>query len=294
MTTIPLAFAMEVTILPIAQLLPSCRLPDQLESLAKFKQVRSSIAEIGLIEPLSVTKEIEKTGAHTLLDGHVRVAALRSLGIAHAPCLIASDDERLTYNYRVNRLTTIQEHHMIRRAIDRGVPPERLAKALNVDVTHLRKKINLLDGLCPEIIDLLKDREFSPEIARFLRMMKPMRQIECVELMVSANNMAISYVEAMFRATKPDMLVEGANPRPLKAATKDQIEKMQREMGSLQARYKAVEHSYGQDILNLVLARGYLIRLLGNSAIVRYLKQRQPDVLKEFDAIVKAVPAAPG
>lgn len=42
-------------------------------------------------------------------------------------------------------------------------------------------------------------------------------------------------------------------------------------------------------MLNLVLARGYLMRLLENGAVVRYLKQRQPDVLKKFEAIVKTV-----
>ena len=48
-------------------------------------------------------------------------------------CLVANDDETYTYNSRINRLSTIQEHYMIRRAIQRGVTPERLAKALSVD-----------------------------------------------------------------------------------------------------------------------------------------------------------------
>lgn len=44
--------------------------------------------------------------------------------------------------------------------------------------------------------------------------------------------------------------------------------------------------TYGQDVLNLGLARGFLVRLLGNSAIVRYLKRTQPEVLREFEAMV--------
>jgi hypothetical protein len=35
-------------------------------------------------------------------------------------CLFARDDETYSYNRRVNRRSTIQEHYMIRRAIDRG------------------------------------------------------------------------------------------------------------------------------------------------------------------------------
>ena len=62
----------------------------------------------------------------------MRLLALRQLGYVDAPCLIATDDESYTYNNRINRISSIQEHHMLRRAVERGVSPERLAKALNV------------------------------------------------------------------------------------------------------------------------------------------------------------------
>jgi hypothetical protein len=50
-----------------------------------------------------------------------------------------------------------------------------------------------------------------------------------------------------------------------------------------------VEQTYGQDVLNLVLAKGYLAKLLENKSVARYLKQYQPDVLAEFEAIVQTV-----
>ncbi|CAB3711523.1 hypothetical protein LMG27174_04265 [Paraburkholderia rhynchosiae] len=53
-------------------------------------------------------------------------------------------------------------------------------------------------------------------------------------------------------------------------------------MSNLQSQYKLVEQTYGQDVLNLVLAKGYLARLLGNERITQYLRQRQPDLLAEF------------
>ena len=37
------------------------------------------------------------------------------------------------------------------------------------------------------------------------------------------------------------------------------------------------------------LARGYLAKLLENKQVVRYLKQRQPEVLAEFETIVHTV-----
>lgn len=177
---------------------------------------------------------------------------------------------------------------MIRRAIDRGVSPDRLAKALNMDISHVNRKAKLLDGICTESQELLRDRVFSVELSRFLRQMKPTRQVECVELMLAANNLTASYAEAMLLATPPDQLVDGKKPpRSSTGVTQEQMAKMEREMATVQGKYKAVEQSYGQDVLNLVVARAYLVRLLGNSAVVRYLKQRQPDFLAEFETIVK-------
>ncbi|WP_288831070.1 hypothetical protein [uncultured Paraburkholderia sp.] len=42
-------------------------------------------------------------------------------------------------------------------------------------------------------------------------------------------------------------------------------------------------------MLNLVLAKGYLARLLGNELITQYLRQRQPDLLAEFQTIVETI-----
>ncbi|MBV2206350.1 MAG: hypothetical protein KUL87_13080, partial [Pseudomonas sp.] len=35
--------------------------------------------------------------------------------------------------------------------------------------------------------------------------------------------------------------------------------------------------------INLVLARGYLAKLLDNKSVVRYIKQRRPEVLEQFE-----------
>jgi len=287
MIGVMLGFVPEPLSVPLDRILPSRKVPVGLATSRKFKQIRSSIEEVGLIEPLSVTAVDVASGLHLLLDGHVRLVALRDLGRDSASCLVATDDEAYTYNNRINRLSTIQEHFMIRRAIDRGVSPERLAKALSVDVSQITKKMNLLEGICPEAVELFKDRQFSVEIGRVIRKMKPTRQVECAELMVSANNLTVAYAEALLVATPAAALVEGQRPRRLNGVTPDQMAKMEREMANLQGQYRLVEQSYGRDVLNLVLARGYLEKLLANTKVGRYLKQLQPEVLEQFTAIVE-------
>ncbi|HTD06805.1 plasmid partitioning protein RepB C-terminal domain-containing protein [Undibacterium sp.] len=286
---VALGFSMEPLSVALVNILPSRNIPKELDGSRKFKQIRSSIKEIGLIEPLSVTPIIKRSEHHMLLDGHMRLVALRDLGYEEAPCLVANDDESYTYNSRTNRLSTIQEHFMIRRAIERGVSAQRLAEVLNVDISQIVRKMSLLKGICPEAAELLKDRQFSADISRVLRKMKPTRQIECVELMVSANVVTVSYAEAMLVATPVDLLVDGKKPQKLTGVSKEQVAKMEREMGSLQGQYKLVEQSYGRDVLNLVLARGYLVKLLENKAVSRCLTQRYPEVLAEFESIVKIV-----
>jgi len=289
MTKVAIGFDLEPLTVPVDKILPSRKTPVGVATSRKFMQIRSSIAEIGLIEPLSVGPADSKTGQHILLDGHIRLIALQELNYLEVLCLVATDDESYTYNSRINRLSTIQEHYMIRRAIQRGVTPERLAKALSMDTRTITRKMVLLEGICPEAAELLKDRQFATDISRVLRKMKPTRQVECVELMVSANTITVAYAEAMLVATPAAMLVEGKKPAKLTGLSQEQMAKMEREMSNLQGQYKMVEQTYGQDVLNLVLAKGYLTKLLENKSVARYLRQRQPEVLAEFEAIVQTV-----
>jgi hypothetical protein len=94
----------------------------------------------------------------------MRLLALRELGFTEALCLIAKDDEGYTYNSRINRLSTIQEHFMIRRAIDRGVSTNRLAEVLSLDASQIYKKLSLLNGICPEATELLRQTVFFGHI----------------------------------------------------------------------------------------------------------------------------------
>jgi hypothetical protein len=271
------------------KLLPSRATPTGLARSKKFMQIRSSIKEIGLIEPLSVGAVNRKTGEHLLLDGHMRLLALRELDHHQVHCLVATDDESYTYNNRVSRLSSVQEHYMIQRALKRGVTRERLATVLGLDIRTIERKAALLDGVCPEAVDLLKDCQFTANISSILRKMKPTRQIECAELMVSANTISVAYAQALLAATPISMLLGGELPTKLKGLSPEQMARMEREMSNIQDQYKAVEHTYGQDVLNLVLTKGYLAKLLGNKEVRRYLKLSQPEILTEFESIVQSV-----
>jgi hypothetical protein len=64
----------------------------------------------------------------------LRIDVLKEMGETEVTCLVSTDDEAFIYNKRVNRPAMIQEHRMILKAVQRGAPEDRIAKALNVDV----------------------------------------------------------------------------------------------------------------------------------------------------------------
>ena len=64
------------------------------------------------------------------------------------------------------------------------------------------------------------------------------------------------------------------------------ISRMEQEMSLVQGRFRIIEQSYGNDVLNMVLARGYLVKLLSNKAVASYLQRRHPELHQEFREIV--------
>lgn len=116
----------------------------------------------------------------------MRIEALKELGETMVTCLVSTDDEAFTYNKHINRLSTVQEHKMIQRAIERGVPEAKIAAALNIDVRSIVARRDLLNGICVEAADLLKDKIVPMATFPFLKRMKPFRQIEAATLMNDA------------------------------------------------------------------------------------------------------------
>ncbi len=267
-------------------ILPLRQVPANVRAGKKFKRIAASIAEVGVIEPLVVSPQPE--GRYLLLDGHLRHAVLKDRGEREARCLVAADDEAFTYNKRVNRIATIQEYVMITRALDAGVPDDLLARSLNLKPQDIWRQQRMLDGICPEVVEMLKDKVISPRIFDILRKMKPLRQIKVTDLMMASATFTAAYAKSMLAATRQDELVRPNHSRALKDVTPEQIARMQREMESLQAEMGQIEDSYGNDVLHLVIARGYLAKLVNNAEIARYLKERHSEILEEFRSIVSA------
>jgi hypothetical protein len=271
--------------LPIADIQGQRRIGAGIKRTVKYLQILASIREIGVIEPPVVWPRGAGKGKYLLLDGHLRLEALKELGETEVVCLISTDDEAFTYNRHIGRLATIQEHRMIVKAVERGVPAARIASALNVDPHSLIEKIRLLDGICPETAELLKDKHVPLNTFRVLRRMKPLRQIEAAENMVGMNCYTTSFADSLLAATPQADLVDSERPKRVRGLTADQMAIMERESANLEREYRMIEQSHGADQFDLVLASGYVRRLLGNAGITRYLAKHHPEILPELQKI---------
>jgi len=282
---IKLAFHREAIRLSISNITPLRIVSDKIKKSKKYGQIRSSIFYSGLAEPPVVVSDRDEKGKYLLLDGHMRLAVLTELGHKDVDCLIATDDEAYTYNKRVNRLATIQEHQMILKAIEKGVSEEVLARVLNVNIQNIKTKRRLLEGICAEVVELLKDKHVPINTFRELRKMKPLRQIEAAQLMIAMNKFSCPYARSLVGATPASQLVETAKPKKINGLTEEQIARMEQESAQLDREFQLLEETYGQDHLDLVIATGYLRRLIENARVVRYLAQRFPELLTEFQKI---------
>lgn len=277
--------------IPIEAILPLRQVTAGARKSVKYSQIAASITEVGIIEPPVVARDAMERDRYHLLDGHLRVEILRDRGETEVVCLVAIDDEAFTYNKRISRIAVIQKHKMILNAIKKGVPEERLARALNVNISQIRLKRNLLNGICPEVADLLRDKPAPMNIFGELRYLKPMRQIAVAQLMIAMNRYSLGYAKSLVAATPDDQLVEGRPRRP-RGMTGEQIELMQRESEDLDREFRQVEKCYAEDHLDLVLAIGYVSRLLSNARVVRHLAQHHADILSEFQKIADLQKAA--
>lgn len=252
----------------------------------KYGQIAASIEEVGIIEPPVVVRLSNNADRYQLLDGHIRIEILKERGEHDVVCLVATDDEALTYNKRISRMATVQEHKMILKAIEKGVPEERLARALNVNISSIRNKRRLLDGINKEVATLLQDRMVPVNTFRELKKMRPARQMEVAETMIVMNKFSWPYARSLLAATPQSQLVSGLR-KSLRGLSDQQMEHMEREATNIDREFRLIEQSYGTDHLDLVLAMGYLCRLTENVRIVHHLARNHSELLAEFQRLVQ-------
>jgi hypothetical protein len=175
---------------------------------------------------------------------------------------------------------------MIRKAIAAGVPEERIAKALNLTTRTIRNNARRLKGICPEAVEILKDKPV-PEIAlSVLRKVKPYRQIEMADLMARTGCYSGSYAKTLLMRTPKDQRLPGV-VRP-KGLRPEDLARLDTESRTSEREFVLATESHGKNVMDLMLIRTYMKKLLDNARVVRFLVQHKPELLREVQQMVEA------
>jgi RepB plasmid partitioning protein len=178
---------------------------------------------------------------------------------------------------------------MLLEALKNGLTEDRIAEALDLSLESIRSRRDLLNGICPEVVQILLNKDVNSKVFPILRKMKSVRQIEAAEHMVASATYTLSFAQALFAVTKPEMLNVPPSPRKLQVTSTASQSMLEEENETLLKNLKSVEQSYGVDVLTLTVSCGYINRLLKNQSIVRYLGKNHVEILEALQGLVSDV-----
>src|SRR5260370_11858469 len=142
------AFEKQMVVLPLDIIVPQKEVTKGHRNGEFYRQLTASLKHIGLIEPLVVYPR--GPGDYLLLEGHVRLEILKSMGVKEAKCLLSTDDEAYTYN-----IPALAQNFMLLEALKTGLTEERIPAALYVSVESIRFRRHLLHPICPHAVPQL-------------------------------------------------------------------------------------------------------------------------------------------
>lgn len=267
----------------VDELIYSRPLPVNVRSSMKFKQIAVTVSEIGLIEPVIVF--VDNEGGKRILDGHLRIEVLKDLGVKKVHCLISPVEDSYTYNKRVNRITIVQEQKMLLRAVEAGVSVDKLCTVLGVSVQTVQSKLRISEGIAPEVLALLAEKNVPQALFGLLKKLKPYKQIEVVDTLVSINNFTKKFLESMLHALPQEHFVDAGHAKEESNDFRRHLERLEKDMISVQIETSKLDDEYSENTLKLVIIKGHLERILSKNDILHWLYDNHPDYLSVFKQI---------
>jgi ParB/RepB/Spo0J family partition protein len=265
--------------IPIAKLRP---LRDRKVTKREYDRIMASIKTVGLVEPLVVFPE---NGDYLILDGVQRYRALTELGIEVVPCIMGKQREAFTGNRMVNRVSPLQEHRMIEKALDE-VDENVIAAALGISSLHHRMKKSLLKQLHADVASAYDANKLTRACARELTHVTPPRQKEILQAMEGYKDFSINFARALVVKTPPQQReTRGRKHTPWNKAAhrKNGLLKKLAEAEQKHDFYSQLYKQYTIDLLRLAI---YARALLTNTRLRVYLEQHHPAIVSRFEAII--------
>lgn len=164
-------FMRGVTYVPVEDIVPGPMQPRQYFSREGLEELRDSIAENGVLQPLTVRAKGDR---FELIAGERRLRAAKMAGLSEVPCLVVDVDMEksgviaLIENIQRRDLNFIEEaegiHQLIRLF---GLSQEQAARRLGKSQSAIANKLRIL-RLPEDVLARLRDGGFTERHARAL------------------------------------------------------------------------------------------------------------------------------
>ncbi len=214
--------------LSVDEICPSPVQPRKRFSQEPLKELSESIAQYGVLNPLTVRK---RNGRYELIAGERRLRASKLAGLAQVPCIVidANMEEAsliaLVENIQRRDLDFLEEAEGISQLIRLfGMSQQEAARRLGKSQPSIANKLRLLH-LPPDVLDTLRNEELTERHGRaLLRLQSEGEQRLAVERMVSERmnvSAAEDYIESLLKAPEPPLEDEKKSVRKTLFVLKD-------------------------------------------------------------------------
>jgi ParB family chromosome partitioning protein len=208
----------KVLSLPISILAPNPNQPRQHFSQQGLEELSESIAQHGILQPLSVRR---CANGYELISGERRLRAARLAGLSEVPCIVVNVDPQessllaLIENVQRRDLDFWEEAQALQALIDAtGLSQEAVARQIGKSQSAVANKLRLLK-LSPEAVKLLRRSGHTERHARALLRL-PAEAQEAAAHYVVSHDLTVAkteeYVEALLspapRKAKPTFILK--------------------------------------------------------------------------------------
>jgi len=145
----------------------------------------------------------------------------------------------------------------------------------------------LVEGICLEALDRLKDFGAPLKIFGLLREVVPGRQVEIVRLMLAMDRVQFRVAKVLIELTPRSQLTNPlARRKRYEGISSAQMAAMEADIAEVSHKYLSAASTHGSEMLNLIAATSYFDRLLNNPKLVRYLARNFTGQLEVFQNLL--------
>ena len=216
--TAPRRIVRNVSYVPVEEIVPGPLQPRQHFSREGLEELRDSIAQHGVLQPLTVRQKGER---FELIAGERRLRAAKMAGLYEVPCIVMDVDMEksgviaLIENIQRRDLDFIEEAEGIYQLIRLfGLSQEQVARRIGKSQSAVANKLRLL-RLPEDVLERLRTEGLSERHARtLLRLEEPERQRQALDFIIDQRMNVAAAEEYVEKLCAPGKAPGEQVPRP--------------------------------------------------------------------------------